>query len=224
MQDKLQSLKQAESLAWQLFREIEERGLIQPGITESALNAAIYALAAETLGIKKFWHKRIVRAGENTLKPYDENPPDLIIQLDDILFLDFGPVFEDWEADIGKTYVLGNNPDKLRLKTDIETAWHQAKAWFEARASVTGAELYAYVDQIARGMGWEQGSDMAGHNIGHFPHERLHPGDYGLYIHKENHTDMKKPSAHGSMPHWILEIHFVDREKKIGGFFEQLLG
>ena len=203
MQDKLQSLKQAEDLAWQLFREIEERGLIQPGMTESALNAEIYALAAETMGITKFWHKRIVRAGENTLKPYAENPPDLVIQADDILFLDFGPVFEDWEADIGKTYVLGNDPDKLRLKTDIETAWYQAKAWFDANDSISGAELHAYVDHLAKAMGWEQGGYMAGHNIGHFPHERLNPGDYGLYIHKENHNDMKKPSALGIMPQWI---------------------
>jgi hypothetical protein len=27
----------------------------------------------------------------------------------------------------------------------------------------------------------------------------------------------------GKVRNWILEIHFVDKEKKIGGFFEQLL-
>jgi len=27
----------------------------------------------------------------------------------------------------------------------------------------------------------------------------------------------------GEKKHWILEIHFVDKEKEIGGFFEQLL-
>jgi Xaa-Pro dipeptidase len=40
----------------------------------------------------------IVRAGKNTLLPYDENPPDLTIGEDDILFLDLGPVFEQWES------------------------------------------------------------------------------------------------------------------------------
>jgi Xaa-Pro dipeptidase len=31
------------------------------------------------------------------------------------------------------------------------------------------------------------------------------------------------PDANGNRREWILEIHFVDRERKIGGFFEQLL-
>ena len=29
--------------------------------------------------------------------------------------------------------------------------------------------------------------------------------------------------ADGSTRHWILEIHFVDRKRNYGGFFEQLL-
>jgi hypothetical protein len=29
--------------------------------------------------------------------------------------------------------------------------------------------------------------------------------------------------SHGHDRHWILEIHFVDRDREIGGFYEQLL-
>lgn len=29
--------------------------------------------------------------------------------------------------------------------------------------------------------------------------------------------------VNGEIKNWILEIHFVDRKEKIGGFFEQLL-
>ena len=58
-------------------------------------------------GISRYWHKRIVRAGRNTLAPYDENPPDLTVGEDDIVFLDLGPVFEEWEADFGRTFVVG---------------------------------------------------------------------------------------------------------------------
>jgi Xaa-Pro dipeptidase len=93
----------AEIKADQLFLEIEKRGIIAPLKTEKQINTEIFNLAYELFGIEKHWHKRIVRTGENTLRPYDENPPDLIVQKDDILFLDFGPVFEDWEADIGRT-------------------------------------------------------------------------------------------------------------------------
>ena len=43
------------------------------------------------------------------------------------------------------------------------------------------------------------------------------------YIHPENLIDMNTPDKKGNTRHWILEIHFVDRDRQIGGFFEQLL-
>ena len=82
----VQKLIEAEDKAAWLFKTIHERGLIVPGKTERELNAEVFALALELLGIKKYWHKRIVRAGKNTLLPYKENPPDLVLQEDDILF------------------------------------------------------------------------------------------------------------------------------------------
>jgi Xaa-Pro aminopeptidase len=213
----------AEIKADQLFLEIEKRGIIAPLKTEKQINTEIFNLAYELFGIEKHWHKRIVRTGENTLRPYDENPPDLIVQKDDILFLDFGPVFEDWEADIGRTYVLGNDPVKLKMKNDIEKAWYETKAWFDIQTRLTGSELFNYTVELAKKYGWTFGGIIAGHLIGQFPHERLTPKDYGLHVHKENHNDMFQPDAHGNRRHWILEIHFIDAEKKIGGFFEQLL-
>src|SRR5271169_6821494 len=112
------------------LHEIEARGLIRPGITESTLNADIYALAKEMYGITTYWHKRIVRAGRNTLLPYAENPPDLRIESDDILFLDLGPVFEEWEADFGRTFVLGSDPLKLKIQKDTGLAFAEGKKYF----------------------------------------------------------------------------------------------
>ena len=43
------------------------------------------------------------------------------------------------------------------------------------------------------------------------------------YIHPENTTDMRALDQKGEERSWILEIHFVDRKKEIGGFFEQLM-
>ncbi len=223
MDPTLLNLHQAEAKALQLFAEIEKRGLIKPHTTEEALNDSIFELAKELFGIEKYWHKRIVRAGENTLRPYHENPPNLTIQEDDILFLDFGPIFEDWEADIGRTYVLGNNPHKLKLKHDIEKTWYEVKDWFDQQTRVTGAELFAQAQRITQSYGWEYGGEMAGHLVGRFPHEKLEKGDVGLYIHPDNSNDMLLPDANGNKRHWILEMHFVDRSKNIGGFFEQLL-
>jgi hypothetical protein len=216
-------LQDAEQKAGQLFRAVEDAGLISPGKSEKEINLAIFKLAEELFGIEKYWHKRIVRSGANTLQPYNENPPDLIVQQDDILFLDFGPIFEEWEADFGRTYVLGDDPVKHKLKNDIEAAWYEGKEWFGTKTALTGAEYYEYVAGLAGHYGWTYGGEIAGHLIGQFPHERLDPGNYDLYIHPGNHNDMFAPDANCMKRNWILEIHFVDREKQIGGFFEQLL-
>ena len=70
------NLIEAEKKAAFLFDKISSNGLITPGKSEKQLNSEIFNLAYELFGIKKYWHKRIVRAGKNTLKPYKENPED----------------------------------------------------------------------------------------------------------------------------------------------------
>lgn len=217
-----ENLKKAEEVALNLFNEIENQGLIKAGKTEKQLNDEVYTLSHDLLGTRKHWHKRIVRSGKNTLLPYKEDPPNLIIQDDDILFFDFGPILDDWEADLGRTYVLGKDPSKLKLKSDIESCWYSAKKWFENKENCTGAELFSYVLELARSYGWEFGGEIAGHIIGEFPHEKLDPNTYDLYVHPENNESMKR-EIRGEKREWILEIHFIDREKEIGGFFEQLL-
>src|ERR1700712_3452055 len=133
-------LKDAQDKAEILFNTAHERGYFSSNQTEKSLNEKIYALALELYGIEKYWHKRIVRSGPNTMHPYDENPPDLTVMENDILFFDFGPIFEQWEADYGRTYVIGNDPLKHKLKNDIEAAWYEAKNWFDQQTSLSGAD------------------------------------------------------------------------------------
>jgi len=218
-----QKLFLAEQQTKELFDAVEEGGFIVPGKSELELTWEIGKLAKERFGIDQYWHKKIVRTGANTLFPYNGNPPDLVIQKDDILFLDFGPIFEGWEADFGKTYVLGNDPLKLKLKKDVDAAWLEAKNWYWQQTSLTGAEYFNYVTELARQYGWEFGGEIAGHIVGHYPHEQLTPGDMGLDIHPDNHSDILQKDKEGNDRHWILEIHFVDRTNNIGGYIEQLL-
>lgn len=220
----LENLILAEKKAAQLFQEIESRGIVTVGKTEKELNSEVMDLAFELFGIRKYWHKRIVRSGKNTLEPYHGNPPNLTIQEDDILFFDFGPVFDEWEADFGRTYVVGNDEQKLKLKNDVEAAWTEGKDYFLTnRETLTGAAFYEYTKELAKKYGWEYGNEHCGHLIGNFPHEKIVGEDRINYIHPENNLRMNSKDQHGTPREWIYEIHFVNTELEIGGFFEQLM-
>lgn len=224
MKEALINLIEAERKASVLFTEVENRGLISPGKTEKKLNTEIFDLAFELFGIKKFWHKRIVRSGANTLLPYKENPPDLELQNNDILFFDFGPVFDQWEADFGRTYVIGNDLRKHQLKNDVETAWHEGYAhYLRNYHTISGAGLYNFTFDLAVRMGWKYGNHHCGHLVGNFPHETLLGEILSNYIHPDNIDLMMLPDVLGNERFWIYEIHFIDPTLKIGGFFEQLM-
>src|ERR1700735_1058325 len=139
------ALLQAQEKANELFHAVESKGLIRPGISETKLNQDVYDLAKEMYGISTYWHKRMVRAGRNTLAPYDENPPDLVIGQDDILFLDLGPVFEEWEADFGRPFVVGSDPQKLKLRDDVGIAFAEGKRYFEETLDITASQFFTYV-------------------------------------------------------------------------------
>jgi Xaa-Pro dipeptidase len=217
------ALLDAQEKAQALFEEIERQKLIRPGVAETEINESVYALAAQMYGISRYWHKRIVRAGRNTLAPYDENPPDLTVGEDDIVFLDLGPVFEEWEADFGRTFVVGQDPLKQKLCRDIAEAFAKGKQYFHEHPDITAAELYGFAERLAEQAGWEYGGPIAGHLIGVFPHEKIAGDKISLYVHPRNHLRMRMPDASGRKRHWILEIHFVDRAREIGGFYEELL-
>jgi Xaa-Pro aminopeptidase len=219
----LEHLIEAEEKAFTLLTAIEERGLLRAGITEKEIGSEIFDLAREMFGVEKYWHKRIVRSGKNTLCPYDENPPDLLVNEGDILFLDLGPVFEDFEADVGRTYVLGDDPVKHKIKNDLEKAWYEIRDWFFEHDRLTGRECFEYAERTAEKYGWKYGIEIAGHLVGKFPHERLPKGQKGLYLHKDNPNDVFAPAADGTQRNWILELQFIDPERGFGSFFEQLL-
>ncbi len=220
--DRANALLDAQQKASALFDRIRQN-LIRPGISETQLTREIAELGRREFGIEQNWHKRIVRAGPNTLAPYDENPADLTLGEDDILFVDLGPVFEAWEADFGRTYVLGDDPHKLRLRDDAATAFAAGKRYFQEHPGITGSELYAHVRTLAQQAGWEFGGKLAAHLIGEFPHKSLPVDRAVAWADAGNHTPMRGLDPLGRERHWILEIHFVDRLRQIGAFYEELL-
>jgi len=218
-----QALLAAQQQAQALFDEIRSNGMIRPGVRESELSQEIYALANRRYGVRRHWHKRVVRCGPNTLLSYHADPPDRVIGADDVVYLDFGPVFNAWEADFGRTYVLGNDGRKHQLVADITAAFRRGKQLYLDTPDITAGALYDFVVSLAGESGWEFGAATAGHLIGHFPHEHA-PGEPKPFsIRHGNELRIREPDARGATRHWILEIHFIDRARGYGGFCEELL-
>jgi Xaa-Pro aminopeptidase len=221
--DRVESLRDAEDKAKALFDEVLARGLIVPNVGERELSDQIRALANDLFGVRRFWHKRVVRSGINTVEPYASNPPDRRLDDDDIVFLDFGPLFTEWEADLGRTYVLGDDPVKHRLAEDLPRIWEAGRTHFAANPQITGAQLFDHMTRLIADAGWGHATDHAGHLIGEFPHEKINGDEITSYIAPGSDGPMRRRDSAGRTCHWILEVHLVNPEGTFGGFFEQLL-
>ena len=220
---RLARLLAAQDRAKALFDAIAETGLIRAGVTEQGLSQEIHALAEARFGLQAHWHKRVIRSGPHTLMGYPENPPDRMIEADDILFVDLGPVFDDYEADLGRTFVVGSDPHRLKLAADLPAVFDELKADYEATPDMTGAELFARAQAASARRGWAFGGTIAGHLVGEFPHSGF-PGERAIsYIAPGNDMRMREPDADGRKRYWILEVHLVDPERGFGGFCEELL-
>jgi Xaa-Pro aminopeptidase len=221
--ERARRLLDAQANAVALFDEVAARGIIADGRGEQAASDLIRDLANEMFGKTRHWHKRIVRSGPHTLHPYRENPPDRVIGADDIVFADFGPIFEEFEADLGRTYVLGADPVKHRLAAGLPVIFDAGRRYFADHPGITGAQLHAEVARLAREAGWSLGGRHAGHLVGEFPHEKIDGADIESYIAPGNATPMRRRDKAGRQCHWILEIHLTDPARRFGGFYEQLL-
>jgi Xaa-Pro dipeptidase len=216
-------LEAAQAKALKLFDAIERDGLVRPGVSEREIEDEIGALAASKFGVEKHWHRRIVRAGPNTITIAGDNPPVRTIAEDDIVYVDLGPVFEAWEADIGKSYTLGGNSEKQRLVADLPRIFEKVQAHYHRDPEMSGAELYAFAQDAAADAGWRFGGKIAGHIVSEFAHALI-PGDKALNrISPENPEPMNGPDGKGRARHWILEIHLVAPDGSFGGFYERLL-
>jgi Xaa-Pro aminopeptidase len=221
--DLAQRLAEAQGRAAHLFAAIEREGTVRAGRTESEISAAIVELAKAEFGVQKHWHRPMVRVGPHTRLLFRERPPDRRVLDDDIVSLDLGPVFADEEADFGRTYVVGADPSKLRLRDDLERIFRACCAHYFSRPQMTGRELFEHVGRVCSARGWTFGGEHAGHLIGAFPLSREERDAPRNRIRPDNEWPMNDPGADGQPRHWVLEIHLLDPTGEFGGFYEQLL-
>ena len=223
MDETLAALLRAQDQARQLFHRIDELGLICAGQTESTISEQIYQLGERELGVTKHWHRRIVRAGPNTRLPFSVNPPDRVVMNEDVVSVDLGPVFGEYEADFGRTWVVGTDPKKRRLRDDLATVFRDCRDFYRQRPSMSGAELYGYVLASSERSGWRFGGTHAGHLIGPFPLLPRQRDAAMNRIRPDNIYPMNDPDEEGRARYWVLEIHLLDPTGRYGGFYEELL-
>ncbi len=184
--------------------------LIKPGmLEEDAVDMAKRTLIAS--GLNLTWHPTRVRFGSNTTKAMKQaSDPGVVLQENDIFFIDMAPRFDAWEGDGGASFTVGHDEEYARCAADAEALFHDVrKVWLNERLS--GEALYRYAEQQAKKMGWELNFDLPGHRVSDFPHAAIHTGSLADF--------QGTPSA----MRWILEIHLRHPEKLFGAFFEDML-
>lgn len=192
----------------QVISDISE--LIAPGMVEEDAVRMARRVMVDS-GLELSWHPTRVRFGKNTIKPMKvASEPGVILQENDIFFIDLAPRVDHWEGDGGASFVVGDCPEYQRCAKDAEELFHECRqVWI--RDSLTGKALYEFADRTARKMGWKLNFDLPGHRISDFPHATIHTGSLADF--ELSPSEMR----------WILEIHICDVQERFGAFFEDML-
>jgi len=185
--------------------------LIKPGMSESDAKTLIADIQSQ-MGAPKSWHPPQIRFGENTLLPFAKMGQENVrLKENDIFFLDLGPIFDNHEGDVGRPFVVGQDPEMQKCCLDAEEIWHEVRNHWKTKA-VSGGELYLFAKTRAEARGWQLTLEKAnGHRIADFPHAARSRGSVEGF----NET----PSAN----RWILEIQIRHPSKPFGAFYEDLL-
>ena len=183
---------------------------VEVGMVEEDAKAMARATLSK-LGMRRGWHHIIVRFGPNTTKDFmARSEPGVVLDADDIFFVDIGPVYEGCEGDAGDTFVVGDDPDHHRAKLEVRTIWNEVRdQWFTE--GTTGRQLYDYAVERTERLGWKLNLDLSGHRLSDYPHSAHYDGPL---------ADVDfKPSPNL----WVLEIAIIHPERKFGAFYEDLL-
>ncbi len=200
---------EARQKTWQAIEDI--RSMLTPGITEKeAIKKANQLFASK--GVRKFWHQTHIRFGKSTVKSFKDSYDDnIVLQENDIFFIDIGPVWNGIEGDCGKTFVLGDDPQKLKIASDVEVLFNDVREYWQQKKA-PGKDLLNYAETCTEKMGYVlHPSYVKGHRLSEFSHF--------LYSKSALYDLEAVPSS----ARWVLEFQICDKSMQYGAFYEDLL-
>lgn len=167
-EDEIANIERACDITCQAYEYI--CGYIKPGMTEREVQLALdYKMLS--LGAQGMAFSTIVAAGENGSLPHAV-PGEGVIQLGDMITMDYGAKFGGYCADMTRTVAVGKPSDKM-----LEIYNIVLNAQEEAQAALAPGKVCKDMDAIARDIIAKAGyGECFGHSLGH---------GVGIDIHEE---------------------------------------
>lgn len=184
---------------------------MRPGHSEKDAREILSKIEKE-MGSEASWHRAQLRLGKHTALGFGVKGEDTpVLQENDIFFFDLGLVFKGHEGDVGRPFVVGNDPEMLRCAQDAEIIWKEVRDHWKSEGA-TGEELYEFAHQSAEKRSWAlQLKGAKGHRIADFPHIARQRGT------------ISRQAATLAENRWILEIQIIHPTRGFGAFYEDLL-
>ncbi len=207
-------LLNAQQKSWAVFHQI--RNALKVGMTEIEGQQLAIDLFAKA-GSQKQWHRPQIRFGSGTtLTYYDSLRPDYKLQDGDCVYFDLGPVWQDaesgleYEGDVGDTFVVGRNADAEKLIESTHQLFQEGSLYWQQNHP-TGVELYAYLHQRAKEMGYTLIEKIDGHRLSDYPH---------IKYTKQRLSEFRFVPSNTL---WILEFQMLHPTLPLGAFYEDIL-
>jgi Xaa-Pro aminopeptidase len=139
------------------------RETIRPGVTElEILGQMQYTM--RKMGSE--WDSWIVFGSGPNSAFSEAFPTNRVIKEGDMLFIDVGPLYRGYPADISRTFMVGNpTPAQKRLLDSLLEV--EMKAINMVKAGVNVGELDAAVRQLVRNCGFKEYKHHTGHALNH---------------------------------------------------------
>lgn len=143
---------------------------IRPGISEREIASELYIQLLRAGSETPLPFAPIIASGPNAANPH-ATPEDRVLQLGDVVLVDWGATWNGYCADLTRVFGLGNIPPDLKVAHEIVLAANQA-----ARARVRPGLPAGEIDRAARSVIERAGygayfTHRTGHGLGLEAHE-----------------------------------------------------